>query len=87
MMRQAAKLLDDELPEETVKIIVNYVYEQTLAHVFSTLESFHPKRTLALDVVLLEAIIILGRGPEKDPTPVPEKWLNDGSPRQNSSAR
>jgi hypothetical protein len=74
MTVQALRLLESrgvELSAEDARAVVDYVYEQVLADVINLASGF--KRSVLLhDVLLLEAIIRLGRAPEKDPTPMPE---------------
>jgi hypothetical protein len=59
-----------DLSIEDAAAIVDYVYEQAMAEAVDIAAGF--KRSVALhDLLLLVAIIKLGRAPEKDPTPMP----------------
>jgi len=74
MTVRALRLLESrgvDLSVEDAKAVVDYVCEQVLADAIDLASGF--KRSVLLhDMLLLEAIIRLGRAPEKDATPMPE---------------
>ena len=74
MTVRALRLLESrgvDLSAEDPRAVVDYVCEQVLADAIDLASGF--KRSVLLhDVLLLQAIIRLGRAPEKDPTPMPE---------------
>ena len=74
MTVRALRLLERRgvaLNRQDAKAVVDYVCEQVLADAIAIASTF--KRSVLLhDVLLLNAIIRLGRAPEKDPTPMPK---------------
>ena len=74
MTVRALRLLENrgvDLSAEDAKAVVDYVYEQAVADAIALASTF--KRSVTLhDVLLITAIIKLGRAPEKDRTPIPE---------------
>jgi hypothetical protein len=71
MTIRAFRLLEGRGVDLTIydaKAVVDYVYEQALAEAVEIAATF--KRSVALhDLLLMTAIIKLGRAPEKDRTP------------------
>jgi hypothetical protein len=75
MTVRALRLLEARgvnLRPEDAREVVNYVYEQDVAHAIDTIRHCCKRCNLAQDVLCLQAIILLGHAPERDPTPMPE---------------